>query len=93
MKEEIRLGDYVKDIITGFRGVVVAKALWLTGCNRLGLIPTETKDGTIPDPVWIDEELVEVIERERFSVDEIRGSSGPCCDDSRPKMKIGWDPK
>ena len=39
------LGFTVKDIITGFTGVVTAKTVWLNGCIRYGVQSRELKDG------------------------------------------------
>jgi hypothetical protein len=51
----IELGDRVRDTISGFSGVAVGRTIWLHGCERLGIAPTELdKDGK-PRPVeWFD---------------------------------------
>ena len=33
------LGDEVKDTITGFKGIVVARTEWLNGCARVTVQP------------------------------------------------------
>ena len=54
--EKIKVGATVKDIITGFTGVVMARAEYLTGCERYGILPKGlTAEGKIPDWEWIDE--------------------------------------
>jgi len=43
---KFELGDEVKDVITGYSGVVMHRTQWLHGCNTYGLQPRELdKDG------------------------------------------------
>lgn len=51
----IKLGDEVKDKITGFTGIAVGKAEYLNGCIRIEIQPKITKDGLMIEPHWIDE--------------------------------------
>lgn len=39
------MGDEVEDVISGFRGYVVGRFEYLTGCNHYGVEPKATKDG------------------------------------------------
>lgn len=58
----IVLGDIVKDKITGFEGVVIAKTEWLYGCIRIGIQSRSiSKEGTIPEAQWIDIAQAEII--------------------------------
>ena len=50
----ITLGDRVKDIITGFEGVAIAKVEYLNGCIQYQVRPTGLKDGQPRDAHWID---------------------------------------
>ena len=43
MKKEINLGDKVKDLITGFVGIVETKIECLNGCIRYGIVEAEKK--------------------------------------------------
>lgn len=53
----INLGDEVKDKITGFRGIVIAICKYLNGCISVLVQPKKlTKDGTVPEPYWVDEQ-------------------------------------
>ena len=53
------LGEEVKDKITGFRGVVMARSEYHTGCNTYGLLSkTLTKDAKPAEWEWIDERLL-----------------------------------
>lgn len=55
----ITLGQTVTDSVTGFQGVVVAKAQYLTGCEQACLQP-KAKDGAFVDSRWFDEDRLEV---------------------------------
>lgn len=51
------VGERVKDIITGFVGVIECRTEWLNGCRRYGVRPQKLgKDGAMPDMVQFDEE-------------------------------------
>jgi hypothetical protein len=56
MEFKYALGDELKDTITGFTGIVMARTDYLTGCQHYGLIPRKLdKDGNPQDYQWIDE--------------------------------------
>ena len=52
----IRLGNKVKDNITGFAGVVVARAEYLNGCISIQVQSTKLKDGLPLEAEWFDEQ-------------------------------------
>ncbi len=59
---EIKLGDKVKDRITGFVGTVVCKSEFLNGCIQFEVQPKITgKDNKIVEAVSIDAQSLEVI--------------------------------
>jgi hypothetical protein len=43
--EDLQLGDTVKDTVTGFTGVAVARTAWLMSCDRIYVQPPVNKDG------------------------------------------------
>lgn len=57
----IELGDKVKEVVTGFEGVVTGRAEYLTGCTQFCVTPP-VKDGAIVDSVWFDETRLRVNE-------------------------------
>lgn len=57
----IRLGQEVRDRVTGFKGFAVCKTEWLNGCVRWGLQAPIDKDGKFPDTVSVDEQQLEVV--------------------------------
>lgn len=66
MSDRPQLGDVARDRITGFQGVIVHHATWLTGCDTYGLAP-QTLDGGKPlETQSFDESRIEVLERGKF---------------------------
>jgi len=59
----IQLGDKVRCLNTGFKGVVVAKTEFLNGCVQFTIAPKVGKDGKYPEEVCIDEGSLEVISK------------------------------
>lgn len=59
-KFKFNLSDKVKDRITGFKGVVVARTEYMTGCRRYSLQdPKLSKDGKPQDWQAFDEDSLE----------------------------------
>jgi hypothetical protein len=54
------LGLTVKDTITGFTGVVSGYVRYLSGCNQALVVPRVGKDNKPVDPMWLDEQRLEV---------------------------------
>ncbi len=52
----IKLGQTVRDAITGLEGVVIGKHEYLYGCTRISVQPAEHKDGKFADAFTIDEQ-------------------------------------
>ena len=50
----IMLGDEVKDIVTGFKGIAVCRHSYLNGCDRITVQPKAIK-GDLPDEKSFDE--------------------------------------
>lgn len=60
--ERVELGEEVRDEVTGFQGVVVARSEWLFGCVRVAVQPRDTDDDDEPrDKKWFDEPQLEVV--------------------------------
>lgn len=59
---DIKLGDTVKDTITGVEGVVVCISDWLNGCQTISVQQRElNKDGHPHDRLPFDVEQLEVV--------------------------------
>ena len=59
---EIKLGQKVKDKITGMVGIAVCRAIWMNGCVRVTVQPQELKDGRPVDTYTCDEPDLIVID-------------------------------
>ena len=81
----ITLGSVVRDSITGFSGIAVARTEWLYGCSRIGVEPAELRDGKPIETQWFDEQRVVVVEARlpAVSPDSSATSGGPQRDPSR----------
>ena len=56
------LGDRVKDIISGYSGIVVARTMWLYGCDRYTVHPEKLdQDGKVPDGCSFDEPQLKLV--------------------------------
>lgn len=81
MKNEFKheLGEEYKCKITGFKGVIVSRGQWLTGCNRYGLQAKINKDGKVDDPSWFDEDVIEPTKKKSVmkTLEENRGGPKP----------------
>lgn len=53
-------GKKATDKITGFTGIITAKALYMYGCAQYLVTPKVDKDGKRQDGEWFDEGRVEI---------------------------------
>ena len=80
----MKLGDKVRDTITGLTGVAVARHEYLNGCIRLSLQPPEVKDGKPVDCSTFDVEQLEVVEK--ASPRSVDPTGGPHDEPLRPSI-------
>ena len=64
----ITLGDEVKDVLSGFTGIVISRCEYLTGCNQLFILPKSEKANEIKDGHWFDIERIEKIANRKVDV-------------------------
>jgi len=57
----IKLGDEVRDKLTEFQGIVVAKAQYLYGCQWINVVPKFLHEGQTIENAWFDEDRFEVV--------------------------------
>lgn len=57
-----KLGDKVKDRVSGFEGIIIAQHDYLYGCTRFSVQGSVDKDGKLPDSVSFDDYQLEVLE-------------------------------
>lgn len=76
---KFELGATLRDVISGFTGVVMARTEYFTGCDHYGLCPRELKDGKPVDWQWIDATQLELVKEKGVVLRESRkaGTSGP----------------
>jgi cyanophycinase-like exopeptidase len=56
----IELGKAGRDKVTGFEGIITARAQYLTGCDQYNLVPP-VKDGKLDNAQWFDEGRIEIV--------------------------------
>jgi hypothetical protein len=57
----IRLGQKVRDSVTGFTGIAVSRCEYLNGCTHYGIAPKVGSDGKAPDSVYYDWQRIEIL--------------------------------
>jgi len=81
----INLGDKVKDTVSGFQGVAIARHTYEQGCERISVQPPVGKDGILPDQASFDEPQLKVLKRKKIIVKKT-SVGGP--EKYMPKAKI-----
>lgn len=57
---KIKLGQKVRDKVTGFTGTVTAKVEYLNGCVQYCVMPKAKEEGKLPTPEYIDVQQLEI---------------------------------
>jgi len=70
------LGDEVRDIITGFKGIITSRTEYINGCVRYGVQPQTLKDGKTIDAEWTDEKQLKLVKSKRIEIEPER-TGGP----------------
>lgn len=61
----IKLGSRVRDAITGFEGIAIARTEWIYGCSRIGVEATKLDEkGKPADAQWFDEQRIELVKEQ-----------------------------
>ena len=80
-KTEINLGDRVRSKVTGIEGIAVGCTLYLNGCFHLAIQQKKKKNGDVPEVVWDNHILLEVIKKSAImKVRTEKPSEGPASD-------------
>lgn len=79
----LKLGQEAKDIITGYRGIVMARTVYLTGCTQILLTPTKlSKTGERQTGEWFDEPRVQAAGSKVIALDNyVDGRRAPGADE------------
>jgi len=72
----INLGDEVKDSISGFRGIAVARHSYIQGCARISIQQPVKKDGSLPEAQTFDEVQLEVVKAAKKPKKIVRTDTG-----------------
>ncbi len=75
--EEIKLGDKLRDKVTGYEGIALAKTEWLNGCWRVMLQAKGVKDGKPHEPFSVDVQQLELVEGAAVKVEKTKLPGGP----------------
>ena len=63
-------GVWVEDLVTGFSGVIIGRADYLTGCNQYLVKPRVDSEGKNIDALWLDEMSLKIDEtKQRLTLD------------------------
>lgn len=68
MKTMVKLGDEVKDNVTGFKGIVTSTHSYLNGCRRVNVQPPIDKEGKYVDSLTFDEPQLKVIKSGKIKI-------------------------
>jgi len=66
--EKIKLGDKVKDVVTGFEGIADGKFIYLTYGTRFSVQPPMDKDGNFIEAKIFDEHQLVVVETQAIKI-------------------------
>ena len=58
---EVKNGDLVRELVTGYEGVVVSRTEFLNGCIRVSIQARDLKDGKPVEPLHADVEQLSII--------------------------------
>lgn len=70
---EFNLGCEVKDVITGFTGIVVGRHQWLNNCNTYSVKSQVLKDGMPQDACNFDEPQLDFVSPVKFEPNQRTG--------------------
>ncbi len=72
----LKFGNEVKDKITGFKGIIIGKVEYITGCDQYLIQPKCKKDGIKPEAVWFDVDRLQVVSKKAITYGSKK--NGPC---------------
>ncbi|HDK42067.1 MAG TPA: hypothetical protein ENG87_01705 [Candidatus Pacearchaeota archaeon] len=68
MKKEIKLGSKVRNKISGFVGIAVARTEFLNGCIQYNVQPKAGKDNKVPEDIAVDVGSLEMIQPKKVKI-------------------------
>ena len=82
MHDKNYLGSTVRDVITGFEGVVIGHVVYLTGCNQTLVQPRAKDKDSRPQSEWFDDSRMQLVAGARVELP--RAAAEPGCDRAAP---------
>lgn len=73
--KNIELGSRVKDSVTSFEGIAIAKCNYMNGCVRYEVQPQGLKDNKPIETLWIDES--QLIVKGLIAIKKSKDPGGP----------------
>ena len=70
----IELGKMAEDKITGFQGIIVGHARYLTGCDQYVLAPRAKRGEGLISSQWFDEGRIKILKGGGISAKEVSGT-------------------
>src|SRR5688572_11518709 len=58
---KFELGDTLRDMVTGYSGIVTGRGDHISGCNTYGLQKKADEKGDVADSKWFDETRLEAV--------------------------------
>jgi len=72
----IQLGNKCKDKVTGYEGIAIGRAEYLTGCIQYGIVREASSGGKVPAAEWFDEGRLEITGNGVLDVDVAGPTNG-----------------
>lgn len=89
-EKKIPMGAPCKDVVTGFSGIVCGYAKHLTGCDTVGIRPTELdKDKKLPDSQWFDVTRIQITGKVSEEVQRVVDGKLQLKEKGKPKVRKG----
>ncbi len=82
----VKLGDKVKDEVSGFVGIAVAKHIYRYGCVRITVQPSIDKEGKLPETQPFDEPQLKVLKSKKVIRKKGDKPGGPMPYKDNPKI-------
>ncbi|HEC64169.1 MAG TPA: hypothetical protein ENI23_02615 [bacterium] len=73
--EKIKLGQEVKDKITGYTGIAVSRTHFFQGCDRIGVQLREVVENKTIDPETFDEPDLEIVSEGILPIEKPKSTS------------------
>lgn len=86
-KQEIKLGQKVRDTVTGFVGVATSKVEYMNGCVQFCVKPSVDEDGKMQDGHYIDIDQLEVVDETTKRMVKEKPTGGPQADTPKDRYR------